>query len=282
MPAIDFLWTPFLQHDFMLAALQVAVVLAILCGSLGVLLVPRGLSMLGDGLAHATFGGVGVALLAGAMVEDATWYALPFAVLVALAIAWTGRNTKIAGDAALGVFFAVSLALGIAALHIASRRGVGVDMEAVLFGNILGVQPQEVKLITIVGVILTGILLFQGPRIAYAGFYPDLAWLSGIRVAFKEYLLMILTAIVTVLAVKAVGIMLVSAWLVIPATIGRQVSRRLGPMLMVAVGSAIFGSFIGLVASYYWDVPGGAAMTLSLGVIFMLSLVFRGLAGVRG
>ncbi len=282
MPAIDFLMEPFLQHEFMLAALQVAIVLAILCGSLGVLLVPRGLSMLGDGLAHATFGGVGVALLAGSMVDDAAWYAMPFAVLVALAIAWTGRNTKIAGDAALGVFFAVSLALGIAALHIASRRGVGVDMEAVLFGNILGVQPQEVKIIEIVGAVLTGILLLQGPRIAYAGFYPDLASLSGIRVAFKEYLLMVLTAVVTVLAVKAVGIMLVSAWLVIPATIGRQVSRRLGPMLVVAVGSAILGSFIGLVASYYWDVPGGAAMTLSLGGIFILSLVFRGLMGARG
>lgn len=282
MPAIDFLVEPFLQHEFMLAALQVAIVLAILCGSLGVLLVPRGLSMLGDGLAHATFGGVGVALLAGSMVDDAAWYAMPFAVLVALAIAWTGRNTKIAGDAALGVFFAVSLALGIAALHIASRRGVGVDMEAVLFGNILGVQPQEVKIIEIVGAVLTGILLRQGPRIAYAGFYPDLASLSGIRVAFKEYLLMVLTAVVTVLAVKAVGVMLVSAWLVIPATIGRQVSRRLGAMLIVAVGSAILGSFIGLVASYYWDVPGGAAMTLSLGWIFILSLVFRGLMGARG
>lgn len=271
-----------LQHDFMRSALEVAVVLSFLCGALGVLLVPRGLSMLGDGLAHATFGGVGIALLAGALVEDASWYALPFAVAVALGIAWTGRHTKIASDAALGVFFAVSLALGIAALHIASHRGVGVDIEAVLFGNILGIQPQEVALISVVGVCLAGILIYRGPRIAYAGFYPDLASMSGIRVAVKEYLLMALTAVVTVLAVRAVGVMLVSAWLVIPATIGRQLSRRLGPMFMIAVVAAIFGSVIGLMASYYYDIPGGAAMTLSLGILFLLAVVLRGLKWAHG
>lgn len=281
IPVNSFILEAF-QQDFMLAALQVAAVLSLLCGALGVLLVPRGLSMLGDGLAHATFGGVGIALLAGAMVEQAAWYALPFAVIVALAIAWTGRNTKIAGDAALGVFFAVSLALGIAALHVASHRGVGVDIEAVLFGNILGVQPEEVTLITIVGAVLAVVLLHQGPRIAYAGFYPDLASMSGIRVAAKEYLLMALTAVVTVLAVRAVGVMLVSAWLVIPATIGRQVSRRLGPMLFVAIVSAVCGSFLGLMSSYYYDIPGGAAMTLALGFLFLLALAYRGLIRVRG
>lgn len=269
------------QNDFMISALLVAIILSVMCGALGVLLVPRGLSMLGDGLAHATFGGVGIALLAGSMIQDAIWYAMPFAVIVALGIAWTSRNTKIAADAALGVFFAVSLAIGIAALHVASHRGVGVDIEAVLFGNILGVQTEEVRLIAIVGAILAVTLVFQGPRIAYAGFYPDMAAMSGIRVALKEYLLLALTAVVTVLAVRAVGVMLVSAWLVIPATIGRQVSRRLGPMVVVAIVAAICGSFLGLMASYYYDIPGGAAMTLLLGILFLFALAVRGLMRVR-
>lgn len=277
MPVIFLKLVEPFQHEFMQTALEAAVILAILCAALGVLLVPRGLSMLGDGLSHATFGGVGIGLLSGLAVDEATWAAMPFAILVGVSIVALGRHTKIAGDAALGVFFAVSLALGIAALHVAARRGSGVDVEAVLFGNILGVQPSEVVLMTAIGAAVLVILWIQGPRIAYAGFYPELAAMSGIRVLLQEYILMVLAAVVTVLAVKAVGVMLVSAWLVIPATLGRHLSKRLGSMLVVAVVCAVLGSMGGLVASYYYDIPGGAAMTLSLGILFAVSLVIQGL-----
>lgn len=273
---LELLIQPF-TYDFMISALQMSLVCSILCATLGVLLMPRGLAMLGDGLAHATFGGVGIALMCGMMLESATWAALPFAVVVALGIAWISRRTKIASDAALGVFFAVSLAIGVASMHIAARRGANVDMEAVLFGNILGVQPQEALVTFVVGVLTFLILIRQGPRIAYAGFYPELASMSGIRTTLKEYLLMALTAVVTVLAVRAVGVMLVSAWLVIPATIGRYLGRRWGVMLLLAVVTAVGGSFCGLVASYYLDIPSGAAMTLSLGFLFLMALIYRGL-----
>lgn len=269
---LELILVPF-EHEFMRASLQVALLLAVLCGSLGVLLVPRGLSMLGDGLAHATFGGVGLGLFGGLMVDSATWVALPFSIFVGLGIVWLGRHTKLAGDAALGVFFAVSLAIGITALHTASRSGVGIDIESVLFGSILAVQPGELRWIAIVGIFIFALIWRFAPRIAYAGFYPELASLGGVRVIMKEYLLMVITAVVTVLAVKAVGVMLVSAWLVIPASIGRHLARRLGMMLLCAVLTALLGSGIGIVASYYYDVPGGAAMTLSLGFLFVLSLI---------
>ena len=267
------------QHEFMQQAALVAVTLSILCGALGVLLVPRGLSMLGDGLAHATFGGVGTALLCGFTLAQSMWMAMPFAVIVALGIAWLTKNSKISGDAALGVFFTMALAVGVAALHTASRRGVGVDVEMVLFGNILGVQPSDAQLIAGISLGVIGLLWWQGPRIAYAGFYSDLAAMSGIRVGFKEYLLMGLTGVVTVLAVHAVGVLLVSAWLVIPAVIGRIVARRMGPLMVIATLAAILGSFGGLIASYHYDIPSGSAMTLALGVLFMLSLAYRGIRG---
>lgn len=276
MVILDFFLEPF-SHEFMQIALGTAVTLAVLCASLGVLLVPRGLSMLGDGLSHATFGGVGIGLLSGLAVDEATWVAMPFAALVAVAIVALGRHTKIAGDAALGVFFAVSLALGIACLHLAARRGAGVDIEAVLFGNILGVQPSELAWMFGIGLLVLLVLWFQGPKIAYAGFYGELAAMSGVRVTVQEYILMVLTAVVTVLAVKAVGVMLVSAWLIIPAIVGRHLAKRLGLMLSLAVGASVLGSVMGLMASYYHDIPGGAAMTLSLGLLFAISLVVRGL-----
>lgn len=265
------------SHPFMRDAMLMAILIAFLCGSLGVLLVPRGLSMVGDGLAHATLGGVGGALVLGLTPEASIWAAMPFAVLVAWGISWLGRHAKLAGDAALGVFFAVSLAAGVAAIHTASRAGVNVDMEGLLFGNILAVQPRDVRIVSILAVVCILILLRFGPRIAYAGFYPEMAALSGIRVERKEYLLMTLTAVVTVTAVHAVGVLLVSAYLVIPTVTARSVSRRLGPMTLATILTGAIGSAIGLIMSYHFDIPTGAAMTLALGGCFLVALGLRGL-----
>ena len=267
-----------LSHEFMRDALRMALVIAVMCGALGVLLVPRGLSMLGDGLEHATLGGVVAALLAGLTPDMAVWASLPFAFVVALGIAWLGGRARISQDAALGVFFAVSLAAGVAAVHIASRRGMPVDLESLLFGNILSVQADDVHVVIGIALVVLSSLLIVGPRIAYAGFYPDLAAMSGIRVVLKEYLLMGLTAVVTVTAVRAVGVLLVSAYLVIPTVTARLLTRRLGPMMMLSICTGILGSAIGLIMSYHFDVPTGAAMTLALGGLFTSALLLRGLA----
>lgn len=277
----NFLFIEPFSHAFMLDALKMAVVIAVMCGGLGVLLVPRGLSMLGDGLAHATLGGVGGALLLGLTPDMALWAAMPFAILVAIGIAWLGRQARLAGDAALGVFFAVSLAAGIAAVHIAARRGVAVDIESILFGSILAVQPSDVTLVLGLSILIAVILAWAGPRIAYAGFYPDLASMSGVSVALMEYLLMVLTAIVTVTAVRAVGVLLVSAYLVIPSVTGRLMARRLGPMMLLSICAGVLGSALGLIMSYHFDVPTGSAMTLALGVLFSIALGIRGLRHSR-
>jgi ABC-type Mn2+/Zn2+ transport system permease subunit len=104
-----------------------------------------------------------------------------------------------------------------------------------------------------------------------------MAALSGIRVERKEYLLMTLTAVVTVTAVHAVGVLLVSAYLVIPTVTARSVSRRLGPMTLTTIFTGAIGSAIGLIMSYHFDIPTGAAMTLALGGCFLVALGLRGL-----
>ncbi len=277
MSITSLLWDPF-SHAFMRDALRMALMIAIMCGGIGVLLVPRGLSMLGDGLAHATLGGVGAALLAGFAPDVALWAALPFAVAVALGISWLGHRARISQDAALGVFFAVSLAAGVAAVHIATRRGMPVDLESLLFGNILSVQSHDVSVVMGIALFIMALLVIVGPRIAYAGFYADLAAMSGIRVALKEYLLMAVTAVVTVTAVRAVGVLLVSAYLVIPTVTAKVLMRRVGPMMLLSICTGILGSAIGLIMSYHFDVPTGAAMTLALGCLFAAALLLRGLA----
>ena len=105
--------------------------------------------------------------------------------------------------------------------------------------------------------------------------------MSGIRVVFQEYLLMAITAIVTVTAVRAVGVLLVSAYLVIPTVTARMISWRLGPMMLLSICTGVIGSAFGLIMSYHFDVPSGAAMTLSLGLIFIVAVGVRGLRHAR-
>jgi zinc transport system permease protein len=272
----DIILDPF-SFSFMRDALRMSLMIAVMCGMLGVLLVPRGLSMLGDGLAHATLGGVGAGLLLGLAPDYALWAAMPFAILLAMGIAWLGRRARLQGDAALGVFFSVSLAAGIAAVHVASGRGVAINVESILFGDILTVQSADVIAVMALSSFAVVILAWAGPKIAYAGFYSELAAMSGLRVLFYEYLLMALTAVVTVTAVRAVGVLLVSAYLVIPTVTARMLARRLGPMMLLSICTGLLGSALGLIMSYHFDIPTGAAMTLVLGLFFGLSLVIRGL-----
>ena len=262
---------------FMRDALRMSLMIAVMCGMLGVLLVPRGLSMLGDGLAHATLGGVGAGFLIGLAPEYALWAAMPFAIFLAMGIAWLGRRAKLQGDAALGVFFSVSLATGVAAIHVASGQGVAVNVESILFGDILTVQASDVLLVMGLSTFAVVVLAWAAPKIAYAGFYSELASMSGLRVIFYEYLLMALTAVVTVTAVRAVGVLLVSAYLVIPTVTARMLARRLGPMMMLSICTGMVGSALGLIMSYHFDIPTGAAMTLVLGLFFGISLGIRGL-----
>jgi zinc transport system permease protein len=264
-------------HEFMRSALLLSLLIALMCGLLGVQLVPRGLSMLGDGLAHATLGGVGAALLMGLTPNASIWASMPVSLLVAFGIVWLGRHAKIAGDAALGVFFAVSLAAGVAAVHYVARRGVPVDLESLLFGNILAAESTDVQIISVLALAFFLVNAVCAPRMAYAGFYPDMAAMSGIRVQFNEYLLMALTAIVTVTAVRAVGVLLVSAYLVIPVVSARLLVRRMGPLILIGVSAGLMGSAFGLIISYHLDVPTGAAMTLALGSVFCACLVVRGI-----
>ena len=195
---------------------------------LGVFIVQRGLGLLSDGLAHATFGGLALGLLLGATVDRAMWVALPFTVAIALGIQYVRRRTTLGGDVATGVFFAVSFAAGILFLGLRSARSAPVNVEGLLFGSLLAVSPESLGVIVGVAVLVIAVLAWIGPRLAYATFDPELAALSGVPVAALEYLLLALTALVVVVGVKTVGVVLVSAFVVIPAATASLLGRTLG------------------------------------------------------
>jgi zinc transport system permease protein len=271
---LDALFSPLGQH-FVRRALAAGVALSIAGALLGVFIVQRGLGLLSDGLAHATFGGLALGLLLGATVDRAIAVALPFTVAIALGIQYVRRHTRLGGDVATGVFFAVSFAAGILFLGLRSSRAAPVNIEGLLFGSLLAVSREALGVILAVAVLVLVVLAWLGPRLAYATFDPELATLSGVPVSALEYALLALTALVVVVGVKTVGVVLVSAFVVIPAATANLLGRSPAGITLLAVLLGVSGTALGLFASYHLNVATGATIILTLGACFFVALVLR-------
>lgn len=270
----DALLSP-LGQGFVRRALLAGTLLGATGALLGVFIVQRGLGLLSDGLAHATFGGLALGLLLGANADGATWVALPFTVAIALGIQYVRRHTRLGGDVATGVFFAVSFAAGILFLGLRPADAPPVNVEGLLFGSLLAVSPEALRAIVAVAVAVVALLAAFGRRLAYATFDPELARLSGVPVDALEYGLLALTALVVVVGVKTVGVVLVSAFVVIPAATANLLGRSLASIAALAVLLSVSGTAFGLFASYHLNVATGATIILTLGALFFLALLLR-------
>jgi zinc transport system permease protein len=237
--------------------------------------VQRGLAFLSDGLAHAAFGGIALGLLLRADTEHAIWIAVPFTVAVALGIAAVKRRGRLSGDAATGVFFAVAFALGILFLGLRDPGAPPVNIEALLFGSILGISDGVLRGMLTAAAATVAVLAWAFTRLAYASFDPELATVAGVPVAALDRVLVALVALVVVLGVKTVGVVLVSAFIVIPASTARLLGGSFAGMALKALALGVIGSAVGLIASYHLDVGSGAMIILVLGAAFFAALALR-------
>lgn len=255
--------------EFMQRALVAGILVGSLASYYGVFVVQRGLSFLGSGLAHSAFGGVALGLLLGA---EPLWIALPFTVAAALAIAWVRDRTTLGADTAVGVVFSVAFALGVVFLSL--RREYSADAFTYLFGSILSVTPGDLRLTVAVALLA----LLASPlwgRWAYATFDRELALADRLPVARDDYVLSVLIAVTVVVAVKVVGIMLISAFLVIPAATARLLVRTFRTMTHVSMALGTTSAVLGLWASYALDVPSGATIILVQAAAFALAMAAR-------
>jgi zinc transport system permease protein len=242
---------------------------------LGVFVVQRGLAFLSDGLAHAAFGGIALGLLLGVGVDGSLWVALPFTVLVSLGISAVRLRTGLGGDATTGVFFAVAFALGVLFLDLRSPSAPAVNVESLLFGSILAVSPDILGAMALLTGITIVVTVVFWSRLAYATFDPELAAIAGIHVAALDRMLLALVALAVVLGVKTVGVVLVSAFIIIPAATTRLLGGSFARSTWLAVVIGVVGSALGLFASYHLNVASGATIILTLGTSFFVALVFR-------
>lgn len=258
-----------LQYPFMQRALVVGICLSALASYYGAFVVQRRMSFLGVGLSHAAFGGVALGLLIGA---EPLWIAVPFTVLVGWAITWISDQGPITNDTAIGILFAVAIALGVVLLSY--RQQYTADAFTYLFGSILAVESFDVTVLLLL-VAATAALAPLWPRWAYATFDRTLARADGVPVRRDDMILVTCIAITIVAAVKLVGAILVAAFLVIPPATARLHARSFAAMTLGGIAVGITTATAGLFLSFYLDWPSGAAIILTQALVFGGAFVLR-------
>jgi manganese/iron transport system permease protein len=271
MELLDLLLEP-LRFPFMQRGLLAALLVGIVCSVVGTFVVLRGMAFFGSALAHAILPGVALGYMAGggSSADRGTlfWWALGAAILSALGIGTITRGGRIKEDSAIGIVFVGMFALGIAL--ISAVRSFAVDLSHFLFGNVLGVSTGDLWRIAIAGgLVLLIVRLFYRELVAVA-FDETHAFTLRLPVTALNYLLLVLIAVVVVVALQTVGIALVLAMLVTPATTAFLLTRRLPVMMALAALIGALSSVGGLYLSYYISIASGAAIVLVCTAIFLL------------
>jgi zinc transport system permease protein len=260
----------FLAYAFMQRALLAGFLISLTCAILGVFLVLRRDAMIGHGLAHVTFGGVALGLF---LYLSPILVALGVAVVSALGILKLKERAGLHGDTAIGIISSLGMALGIILVSLAGS--FNVDLFGYLFGSVLAIDPEEVwvALILALVVLFTIALFYQ--EFVYLTFDSESAKVSGVKVRRLDSLMAILTAVTVVLGMKVVGILLVSALLVIPAAAALQVARSFKEALVVSASLAGVSALAGLIMAFYLDWPASGTIVGVSGLLFLILFQMR-------
>jgi zinc transport system permease protein len=256
---------------FMQRALVACVAVGVFAPSIGVFLVQKRLSLIGDGIGHVAFAGVGAGLLAG---WAPLWTALAFAVGGSLGIEWFRARRRTSGDVALAILFYSGIALGVVLISLGG--GLSADVLTYLFGQPLTVRPDEVW--AIVGLGLGIVVAVLALRRAMFSVVTDEEWsrVAGLPVGALNALLAVLTAVAVVAAMQIVGILLVAAMMVLPVASAQTLARSFRASLAIAVVIGVAASIAGLaVSGVAGTAPGGTIVLVAAGVFVVVAIASR-------
>jgi len=262
MNPIDFLLDP-LAYTFIQRGLLAVLLVGAVSGVIGTFVVVRGMSFLGDALAHSILPGVAIAYVTGG---DLFLGGLVAGLAAALGIGWLTRNQALKEDTAIGVVFAGMFALGIAI--ISTARSYSVDLTHILFSNVLGVGDGDLVVMAVLGVIVIGTIVLLYKEFLVLSFDVGLARTLKLPSEALRLLLLGLLAVTIIASLQTVGIALMIAMLVTPAATAQLLTRRLHhTMILAAILGALSGA-VGLYLSYYLNVASGAAIVLTTTALF--------------
>ena len=261
--------------DFILYAVLAGLGVAISAGPLGCVMVWRRMAYFGDTLAHSALLGVVLAL-------SMQW--LPMTGVVAIAVLlisllfWLEKKRELSTDTLLGLLSHSALAVGMIAITLLQSKLPGVDLLGLLFGDILAVSQADLLTIYLsAAVVLVLFMKFWRPLVSLS-VHQDLARIDGVRVDVIRYVFMLMLAIVIAFSIKVVGVLLITAMLIIPAASARLFARSPAVMIWLAIVMAVLSVLIGMAMSLQWDFPTGPAIVVAAASLFVVA---RSITAVR-
>ena len=265
IPTLDAFFTMMAQ-GFIQRAFVIGIIVALMSSILSVFIVLKRISLIGDGLAHTAFGGLALGYYLGFLP---LWVAGGIVILGSIGITKAMRS-KVSGDAAVAVFLELGLASGIFLLSLA--RGYGINLESLLFGSILLVTfEQMLYALLVLGLTFAFVLVFY-KELAYSTFDEVQARAAGIRTWFFDYSVGVLAGIAIIVSIPIVGVLLISALLVLPALTSVQISKSLRQTVLLSPVFAFLSVVLGLIASVITDTASGATIVLVGLAIFIVTL----------
>ncbi|MEW1930809.1 metal ABC transporter permease [Rhodococcus sp. NPDC079359] len=273
MYLIDFLVDP-LEYTFMQRALLVTVTASIVCAVLSCWLVLIGWSLMGDAVSHAVLPGVALSYLFGAPFAIG---ALVFALIAVGAIGVVRNTTIVKEDAAIGVVFTTLFALGVVLI---SKFPSQIDLNHILFGNLLGVSQADMVQVFVLGGIALVVMIVKRRDFTLFAFDRTQARAVGINPTVISAVMLTLLALTTVVALQAVGVILVVAMLITPGASAYLLTHSFGRMLVLAPLISVGCALVGIYASFYLDVSSGGSVVLTQGLVFVLAYLFSPSQGI--
>ncbi|HBI1061766.1 TPA: metal ABC transporter permease [Staphylococcus aureus] len=255
-------------YQFLNRALITSIIVGIVCGTVGSLIVLRGLSLMGDAMSHAVLPGVALSFLFGIPMFVG---ALITGMIASIFIGYITSSSKTKPDAAIGISFTAFLASGIIIISLINTT---TDLYHILFGNLLAITNSAFLTTIVIGsIVLILIIIFYRP-LMISTFDPTFSRISGLNTTLLHYFVMLLLSLVTVASIQTVGIILVVALLITPASTAFLISKKLYSMMIIASLISVISSIVGLYYSYIYNIPSGATIVLCTFVIYIITLFF--------
>ncbi|MBW1324498.1 metal ABC transporter permease [Staphylococcus aureus] len=255
-------------YQYLNRALITSIIVGIVCGTVGSLIVLRGLSLMGDAMSHAVLPGVALSFLFGIPMFVG---ALITGMIASIFIGYITSSSKTKPDAAIGISFTAFLASGIIIISLINTT---TDLYHILFGNLLAITNSAFLTTIVIGsIVLILIIIFYRP-LMISTFDPTFSRMSGLNTTLLHYFVMLLLSLVTVASIQTVGIILVVALLITPASTAFLISKKLYSMMIIASLISVISSIVGLYYSYIYNIPSGATIVLCTFVIYIITLFF--------
>ncbi|MEH6458925.1 metal ABC transporter permease [Chitinimonas sp. JJ19] len=270
MTPYEILWQPFADFAFMRHALVGCLALALGCAPIGLFLVLRRMSLMGDAMSHAILPGAAIAFIAyGLSLTAMSIGGLIAGLVVVLAAGMVTRATQLKEDANFAAFYLVSLASGVL---LVSKWGSNVDLMHILFGTVLAVDATALVFLAAVATTTLVVLALFYRALVVESFDPEFLQSMGGRGAWAHFAFLILVVLNLVAGFQALGTLMAVGLMMLPAASARLWAKELPAMLCVALGIALVSGYVGLLISYHGDLPSGPSIILTAGLAYFASL----------